>query len=51
MRTRQILLSLTVFLISVPSTVLNDVDPLHSPAPFLRDSTFNQVPSEGKLKG
>jgi len=42
---------LFVFLSVVPVGASADADPLHPPAPFLRESTFNQDPGEGKLKG
>ncbi|MGI9233973.1 MAG: VOC family protein [Woeseiaceae bacterium] len=51
MRTFCLFLSLGVLLSAPPDTASADVDPLHPPAPFLRESTFNQNPGEGKLEG
>ncbi|MGI9238675.1 MAG: VOC family protein [Woeseiaceae bacterium] len=51
MRSFYVFLSLGVLLSTTPDTALADVDPLHPPAPFLRENTFNQNPAEGKLEG
>lgn len=51
MRTFYIVLALGALLSTAPDAALAVDDPLHPPAPFLRDSTFNQNPGEGKLAG
>ena len=39
------------FAFFVQAAAWSESDPLYPPAPYLRDSTFNQNPAEGKLKG
>ncbi len=44
-------IALALLLLDAFLPVLASENPLHPPAPFLRESTFNQEPASGKLEG